>query len=168
MSDRALYLARLHRAAYLETTYHVLEDSLTNSPLNDGEYLLREVAFTLSAMPSTDRLFDDRSFALITAANPRSEMFDELQNRERNSRLHLELERRGISNGSSYGTDKAKTWREDGFVLWDVVPALALELGRMFEQNAIVYGKDGRVALGWCDVLNLDEALEWFFPRCVR
>lgn len=109
------------RRAYLETVYHA-----------------GDVAFTLRGEPTGDVLFGGRSFGLVTAANPRSRALGEIENAGRNAALAAELARLGLAHGPSFGSDPAATWREDGFVVWDADAATLLELGRRFEQNAVV------------------------------
>ena len=140
--------ARAFRQAYLETIYHAKHGDL-------------EVAFTLHAAPTGERVFAGRTFALITAANPYSKELSDAENAERNARMQTAFKARGFAFDSSCGTNAGLTWREDGFVVFDVPVQAMLEFGREFEQNAIVYGEEDRVALGWC----FDGALEWFWPR---
>jgi hypothetical protein len=132
-----------HRQSYLETIYHVGDE-----------------AFTLSARATGYLLFAGRRFSLITAQNPFSQVLSEAENLERNRKMQLELEARSWAYGDSSGTSPDQAWREDGFVIWDAPLEDVLELGRRFEQNAIVYGEAGRVALGWC----VTGELEWFYP----
>jgi hypothetical protein len=81
--------------------------------------------------------------------------------RRRSRDLAAELERRGLLFGPSYGSDPEDSWREAGFVVWDAGAETVLDLGRRFEQNAVVWGEGERVSLGWCD----SGELEGFWPR---
>ncbi len=134
--------SRDFRLAYIETVY------------NTAAY-----RFTLSSTDQGVELYGGRQYCVITAANPFSQTFSEAQNAVRNQHLKLEIERLGFEFDWSYGEQADQTWREDGVVIFDVPLEAALELARKFEQNAILYGKESKVALAWCD----NEELEWFF-----
>jgi Protein of unknown function (DUF3293) len=133
-----------HRQAYLETIYHA-----------------HGVAFTLSDEPTQTRLFEGRAFTLITNANPRSVPLNDTENAARNRTMRCELERLNLTFGPSLGTNVAGTWREEGFIIWDTPHDVTLEIGHRYEQNAIIFGRGDRIALGWCD----DQRLEWMYAR---
>jgi hypothetical protein len=120
-------------------------------------YSAENVRFTLQDTLEGDKLWEGRLFALITAANPRSKPLSDEENNLRNAMLEGELLARGWKYGPSFGTDRAVSWKEDGFVVWDQTADDLLELGREFQQNAIVYGAAGWVALGWCDDWELER-----------
>ncbi len=128
------------RQSYLETVYGA-----------------ENLHFTLQDSLEGDLLWKGRPFALITAANPRSQVLSDDENRLRNAALEGEFIARGWKYGPSFGTDRAGTWREDGFIVWDETLDDLLELGREFDQNAIVYGASGWVALGWCETRELER-----------
>lgn len=135
---------RNHRRAYLETIFSA-----------------HGVAFRLSDEPTGARLYEGRTFTLITNSNPRSLRLTDAENAARNLTMQRELERSSLSFGSSLGTSRDGTWHEQGFIIWDTPPDVTLEIGRRHEQNAIVFGRQDRVALGWCD----DHELEWMYAR---
>ncbi len=115
-------------------------------------------------LSSTDQglgLYDGRRFSILTAANPFSQSRSDLENAARNEQLKLELEKLGFEFDWSYGEQADQSWREDGFVIFDAPLKVTLELARKFDQNAILYGEESKVALAWCD----NEELEWFFPQ---
>jgi hypothetical protein len=130
--------------AYLQTVY------------NTGEY-----RFRLTTTDSTVELLEGRRFSILTAANPFSRQFSDDENAVRNQTMKLEIEKLGFEFDWSYGEQSDHSWREDGFVVFDAPLAVMLELGRKFEQNAILHGVDSKVALAWCD----NEELEWFFAH---
>ena len=99
--------------------------------------------------------------ALLTAANPFSQELTLAENGERNLELERQIKALGLGYSWSYGEQSDSSWREDGFVIFDVSLETAMLLARTFDQNAILYGQDARVALAWCD----NEELEWFFVR---
>jgi Protein of unknown function (DUF3293) len=133
-----------YRQSYLETIYRAGDE-----------------AFTLSTSKTGVVLFQGRRFALITAQNPFSQLLSETENADRNQRMRLEIQAQGWAYGDSSGIAADQHWREDGFVIWDAPVEQVLELGRRFEQNAIVFGDGERVALGWCAT----NKLEWFYPN---
>jgi hypothetical protein len=132
------------RQAYLETVYEAGTVAFRFTPLETG--------FTL---------YDGKRFFLITAANPRSEPFTDDANDARNLEMRGVLEAGNWSFETSLGRSPSGDWREHGFLIWDAPLEAVLELGRMFGQNAVVYGENGRIALAWCD----DGDLEWFFAQ---
>jgi Protein of unknown function (DUF3293) len=136
--------SRDFRLAYFETIY------------NTAAY-----RFMLSSTDQGLEFYDGRRFSVLTAANPFSQSFSDAENAARNDNLKLELEELGFEFDWSYGEQADQSWREDGFVIFDAPLEVTLELARKFEQNAILYGIDSKVALAWCD----NEELEWFFPQ---
>jgi Protein of unknown function (DUF3293) len=106
-------------------------------------------------------LFEGRRFSVLTAANPFSRQLSDDENAVRNLEMKLEIEKMDYDFDWSYGEQSDHSWREDGFVIFDAPLEVMLELGRKFEQNAILHGVDSKVALAWCD----NEKLEWFFAR---
>ncbi len=125
------------------------------------------LAFALDVEETGAVLFSGRAFVIVTAHNPRSEKLSG----EENERRHRELERvlleRRAAFGPSVGESPDGAWREEGVVVYDVSLEGALELGRRFEQHAVLYGQGGRVALVWCDRVWCDGGLEWFYPRLI-
>jgi hypothetical protein len=117
--------------------------------------------FALSGTDQGLGLYDGRRFSILTAANPFSQPFSEVENADRNGLMKLEIEKMGFEFDWSYGEQADRSWREDGFVVFDAPLKVMLELARKFEQNAILHGVDSKVALAWCD----NEELEWFFAR---
>lgn len=132
------------RSAYLETVYTVDGISWVFSPVDAGL-----------------ELYDGKRFALITAANPRSEAWQQADNDQRNNDLQLEITAKGWAFEASIGSSPSGDWRERGFLIWDAPLDRVVGIGRKFGQNAICYGEAGRVALVWCD----DGELEWFYAK---
>ena len=132
------------RSAYLETVYTAGGISWVFSPEDCGL-----------------QVYGRRRFALITAANPRSEAWSDADNDRRNSELEESLYAYGWEYDQSLGSSPTGEWHEKGFTIWDGDVNVGLFFAREFEQNAIVYGEAGRVALVWCD----DGDLEWFYAE---
>ena len=125
-------------------------------------YKVGGLAFTLDAEETGTVLFSGRAFAVVTAHNPRSEKLSDEENERRHKELERVLLERNAAFGPSAGESPGGEWREEGVVVYDVSLEGALELGRMFEQHAVLYGQGERVALVWCD-----GGLEWFYPRLI-
>ena len=132
------------RDAYLETVYAAGGISWVFSPEASGL-----------------ELYGGRAFALVTAANPRSEAWSDADNARRNANMQLEIAARGWAFEASLGSSPHGDWREHGLLIWDAPLEDVLKIGQSYGQNAICYGEAGRVALVWCD----DGELEWFYAR---
>jgi hypothetical protein len=123
-------------------------------------YKTKTVAFTLSTQPNDTILFSERPFAIITAHNPRSQQLSKKENKRRHTQLQMILQEKHFEIENSIGQSPDGNWQEEGFLIFDITLEEALELGREFEQHAILYGQGSRVALAWCD-----GGLEWFYPK---
>lgn len=115
-------------------------------------YKAAGVAFTLSERPTGTILFGGRPFAIITAHNPRSERLSDVENQERHEELERDLQALGLEHIPGTGASPDGTWVEEGFAVFDVGLAQALELGRKYDQHAILWGKGEKVALVWCEI----------------
>jgi Protein of unknown function (DUF3293) len=73
------------------------------------------------------------------------------------------LQERGLEFSPSTGESPDGSWREEGFIIFEISLEDALGLGRNFGQHAIIYGRGNRLALAWCE----DEKLDWFYPFIV-
>jgi Protein of unknown function (DUF3293) len=124
-------------------------------------YKTLHLSFTLSTASTDTVIFRGHSYAVITAHNPRSEALSREENDARHQALKEKLQARNYRFDSSTGQSPDGSWREEGFVIFDISLQGALELGRDFEQHAILYGQGNRVALAWCE----SEALDWFYPK---
>jgi hypothetical protein len=127
-------------------------------------YRVPGCAFTLRETPSGLTLYRGRAFAVITAYNPRSERLSDAENRARHQALEATVEARGLEHAPSCSTSPKGAWREDGVVVFDLSLGEALELGRQFEQHAVLYGQGGQVTLAWCE----GGELERFYPHPVE
>lgn len=127
-------------AAYLRSIYKVL----------DPEFLVQigELSTELDKWLANHNF---QTFAFLTAANPRSLVLPEKENRERNELL-LEMLLPLISEGpyAAVHLDENDVWPEEQS-WW--VPGLsaekAVDLGRAFDQNAIVFWQQGRAVELW-------------------
>ena len=79
------------------------------------------------------------SWAYITAYNPFSELLSDEENEKRNKELESKLTKFEIFSGRGVGTDG--TWSdEESFLVLGISRNDAMELGKKFEQNAILFG----------------------------
>ena len=120
------------------------------------------LAFMLDAKKTGAVLFSSRAFAIVTAHNPSSEKLSDEENERRHKELQEVLLKRSATFGPSVGESPDGAWREEGVIVYDVALEEALELGKRFEQHAVLYGQGERVALAWCD-----GGLEWFYPKLI-
>lgn len=124
-------------------------------------YTAGGISWVFSSEDSGLELYGGRTFALITAANPRSEPWSDADNAGRNAAMQLEIAAHGWAFEGSIGSSPIGDWREHGFLIWDAPLEEVLKLGRDYGQNAVCYGSSDRVALVWCD----DGDLEWFYAK---
>lgn len=101
-----------------------------------------------------DALLTERgaqAWALITAHNPRSQRLPDHENAQRAQALAAAVRRLGYFALRTRARDKSGQWPdEQGLLVLDIRPAEAVELGRRFDQNAILVGRRGAaVELRW-------------------
>jgi hypothetical protein len=82
--------------------------------------------------------------AFITAANPRGERRAQAENAVANAALQNLVGAAGYPHYLGEGRDARGTWSEPSFLVIGIYRANAEALGRLFEQNAIVYCEAGR------------------------
>lgn len=124
-------------------------------------YKTKDIAFTLTDKPSSTILFNNRPYSIITAYNPYSQKLSKEENEERHKELEILLQERGLEHHFSTGESPDGLWIEEGFIIFDTSLDDALEIGKHFEQHAILYGQGNRAALAWCE----DGRLEWFYAK---
>ena len=98
-------------------------------------------------VPSLDRLLDaqnQRCWAYVTAWNPQSKRLADAKNREANELLRRELQDAGYTVYSGRGKPDDPAWEpETSMLAIGVSREEALQLGRRFRQNAVVWGERG-------------------------
>ncbi|MGL4611446.1 MAG: DUF3293 domain-containing protein [Trueperaceae bacterium] len=114
-------------------------------------YKTPTLTFTLSETPDNTVLFSNRPYAIITAHNPYSQKLSLQENNQRHEQLENILLARRLEHSPSTGESPDGSWCEEGFIVFDILLEDALEIGRYFEQHAIVYGQGNRAALAWCE-----------------
>lgn len=104
--------------------------------------------------PELDRLLEEAGaleWAHITAWNPRSRPLSPPDNRQAQDALEWAVRAR-YSSLPGVGAATDGDWPpEEGLFIFGIPEAEAVELGRRFEQNAVVCGRKGEPArLVWC------------------
>ena len=91
---------------------------------------------------------DSEHWVFITAWNPRSQLLSAVQNQERQESLIQEVRRKKLSfyPGVGRAPDGAPSWSEDSILVVGLNESLSVELGRRFEQNAVLVGSVGHPA----------------------
>ena len=101
--------------------------------------------------PEFDVWLNERAYehyAYLTAHNPRSHLLSPAANAARHEQLERMLRLMKLPFAPAEGRDPSGEWAaEPGVLLFDVPAAQVHELGRIFEQNAVVEGKIGGVPL---------------------
>ncbi|GAA5225454.1 DUF3293 domain-containing protein [Membranihabitans marinus] len=131
----------LHQA-YLNTTYAVyhLKDSfnlrIDTSNLNFNQWC---------------RMKNITCWAIITAFNPYSQALTKQENQDLNIRLKNLLMESGYSYNHASGIPNQGDWEaEPSFFIHNIPLEKAQEMGRLFKQNAIVYGQlEDSIKLIW-------------------
>ena len=86
----------------------------------------------------------ESQWAIVTPCNPGSQVLSAQANQERLEQLDAILEEHGVRRVASVNRDPQKEWPDEpGFLLCDPPPGLAEQLGRHFQQNAILCGRLG-------------------------
>lgn len=106
--------------------------------------------------PALDRLLESlgaRTWAFISAANPRSQALPEPENAARHGAFRALVEQRGLRFFAGEGIPDEAGWVAEPSLLIPGLPLdQALELATSFGQNAIVWGERGTPArLAWCE-----------------
>jgi hypothetical protein len=83
-----------------------------------------------------------QSWAIITAHNPYSQIFAQLENQQRHQKLMEHLLELKLPWLEALGKDQMGFWTpEPSFWIYGIERVKAIAIGRQFEQNAIVYGE---------------------------
>lgn len=84
------------------------------------------------------------TWAFITAWNPLPLVLSLEENNKRNKELEKEIETLGIKYTNGIGVSADEKWSEESFFLIDCSKEIAIELGKKFNQLAIVYGEKNK------------------------
>lgn len=122
----------LHEA-YLATSYHVQYEAGT------FKLTLDAIHPEFNAWCHAQHI--DR-WAFITAYNPLSEALSVAENASRNGQLQALLEAEGFVFQHGQGVPATNDWLpEDSFFIRNIALVRARELGKLFGQNALVFGE---------------------------
>jgi hypothetical protein len=126
--------------SYLSTVYELPTDSGTLRVSMDGE-LVRDQA----SLPQLLR----QSFAILTAYNPRSMLLPRRVNETRNTVMRdlLILGCYRVEHCVGYEEEPEGVWREPAWVVHGIDREEAINFGRTFRQNTVVYCRDSRPEL---------------------
>ena len=97
--------------------------------------------------PELDELLDlhqVNTWAYITAWNPFSDALELQENRARNKTLETYLLGQIYFQGK--GVAIQGDWEEESYLILGIKREIAGELGRLFQQNAILFGQKGKAA----------------------
>lgn len=136
-----------------EASLNVFSTEHTTSPLPVGEGLGVGLRLTRAHPPAlSDWLIAEniRTYAFITASNPRSKLLSEQENVLRNRTLERDLKKvsRFVFPGLGIGSDG--NWpAEESFWALDISPENAVALGRKYGQNALVWWEEGGLPELW-------------------
>ena len=144
--------------AYLGTVYELPSpDGVIRASL-DGE-----VVRDLSDLPG---LLQQR-FALLTAYNPRSMLLPRKVNEQRHQVMRelLILGCYRVEQCVGYEDEPEVSWREPAWLVHNIERQEAMDFGRTFRQNSIVYCEDGKSELivtdPTCDALGRSYVGHW-------
>lgn len=144
--------------AYLSTVYELpSSEGIVRASL-DGE-----VNKDASALPE----LLGRRFALLTAYNPRSMLLPRKVNEQRNHVMRelLILGCYRVEPAVGYEDEPEVSWREPAWLVHDIDRQEAMDFGRTFRQNSIVYCADGKPELivtdPTCDALGQTFPGHW-------
>jgi hypothetical protein len=123
-------------AAYRATTYAVA--------MPDGTTLALRIGTHSAPLDRLLAATGHDHWAVVTACNPRSRRLDDVENAERTSRLAGIVRDRGLDALAAEGRGDGGDWPlEPSLLVLGVEETRAIELGRMFDQHAIVVGSRG-------------------------
>jgi Protein of unknown function (DUF3293) len=96
--------------------------------------------------------FEATTWAFVTADNPYSEQLSAAENKIRQMELIELIKSKNLQFLEGFGESSTPDWEDEICVfIFDTDLKNAIEIGKHFEQNAIVYGELGGVPqLIWC------------------
>jgi hypothetical protein len=152
----ARVLNSVRRAAYFIPSY--LATSFEAAP-PDGAIAIR-VGQLCSALDALLLTHEARSWAYLTAFNPRGSRLSMDENRRRMERLTADVEKAGHTYFRGQGVPDRHDWQpEESLLVLGITEDDAVALGGRYEQHAIVAGEMGEPArLLWCDFSHLEPS----------
>ena len=130
-------------AVYLQADYVVLEGQ------NKIVIRISEPSAELDELLKQN---EAKSWAFMTAYNPFSKLLSEEENAARQADLQRLLQERNFRFLNGYGESPNGDWNaEPSVFVFEIDRQTAVEIGRQFDQHAIVFGKTGELPeLVWC------------------
>lgn len=139
LEDSLDWLDRRLVEAYLRTTYRLL------SPPFEIRIGAKNVVFEKWLKKQ-----NAKTYAFVTAWNPRSKLLSEEENRLKNKDLEADLKKASRLVLPASNVPDAGDWpSEESFFVLDISPEEAICLGKKYEQNAIVWREKGGVPELW-------------------
>ncbi len=131
----------------------ILDEQLIQSYLN-AEYRVIKPQITIKIgqinLLLNELLMDNNAYyyAFITAENPYSNSFSKIENAVLMNQLKADLIHLNLVFLEGIGIDPNGNWPgENSFLVLDLHPLTAIELGKKYQQHAIVVGGLGEVPL---------------------
>ena len=123
-------------AAYRQAIYEVFsEKGVIQLRVNVTNFVLNELL----------QQYEQTTWALITAYNPYSEPLSIQENQKRNEALTTEMKPIYINLLSAVGRDESGEWLpEESLFVMGINRGDAIEIGKKYCQNAILYGEIGK------------------------
>ncbi|MBB4078556.1 hypothetical protein GGR28_001169 [Lewinella aquimaris] len=124
------------------------EEQLLEQAYLNARYTVNGISLKIGEPhPEFDRWLSERSafrYAILTAHNPQSRPLAPTVNQARNDTLQVLLDQLQLEYVPASGEDPAGVWpSETGFCILDGRPTAPREIGRLYEQYAIVVGERG-------------------------
>jgi hypothetical protein len=116
--------------AYLETNFHVRSEK---------PFVIRigELSAEINSLHQTKRV---NSSCFITSCNPESKQFSQVENRTRLNALKSDKSLQDFELVEGLGQHPINSWEgEESFLVLGISLAKATEVGRKYDQNAIVW-----------------------------
>jgi hypothetical protein len=116
--------------AYRQTEYRVLE----------GVRAVLKIGVVCADLALLHATYQTECSSFITACNPLGDVLSDAQNAHRQQALAAELARRGLVALRGIGRHPTNGWPgEPSYLVLGTPRLLALELGRQFAQNAVIW-----------------------------
>jgi hypothetical protein len=93
------------------------------------------------------------TWGIVTACNPGSRMLSADENKARTQLLARRIAELGVRHSAALNTTPEggrggwEEWEEPGFAVWEIERAILLDLARIFEQRAVIWGSSGKVGI---------------------
>lgn len=113
-----------------------------------GQHFAIRIGEICAPLDALLRRHGQRDWAYVTACNPRSIRFPADENAQRQAALQTYLRAAGFVIYPGRGVPAEPGWEpEDSFLVLGITRERALQVGSMFEQNAVVAGEVGGAAV---------------------